>query len=183
MWEAQFGDFANGAQIIIDQFIGSGESKWNTPSGLTLLLPHGMDGQGPEHSSARLERFLELMDDDYRMIADEFASDHVLQIQKSNMQVCNPTFSANYFHLLIRQLKRQFRKPLIVATSKKLLRFKQANSTIEEFGENLKFTQVRQEATPEIINNPDNVKKLLICSGQVYYDLITRREKLGRKVK
>jgi 2-oxoglutarate dehydrogenase E1 component len=183
MWEAQFGDFANGAQIIIDQFIGSGEAKWNTPSGLTLLLPHGMDGQGPEHSSARLERFLELMDDDYRKIPEVFSSDHVMQIQKTNMQVCNPTFSANYFHLLIRQLKRQFRKPLIIATSKKLLRFKLANSNIEEFGENLRFTQVRQEASSEILSKPENVKKLLICSGQVYYDLIHRREKLERNVK
>jgi len=182
MWEAQFGDFANGAQVIIDQFIGSGEAKWNTPSGLTLLLPHGMDGQGPEHSSARLERFLELMDDDYRCIAEEFESEEVLQIQKSNMQVCYPTFSANYFHLLKRQINRQFRKPLIVATSKKLLRFKQANSTIEEFGNNIKFTQVRQEITPEIVKNSENVKKLLLCSGQVYYDLINRREKLNRKV-
>jgi len=182
MWEAQFGDFVNGAQVIIDQFISSGESKWNTPSGLTLLLPHGMDGQGPEHSSARLERFLELMDDDYRKIAEDLESDKALQIQKTNMQVCIPTFAANYFHLLIRQIKRQFRKPLIVATSKKLLRFKQANSTIEEFEETLKFTKVRQEHNQEIVNHADKVKKLLICSGQVYYDLVNRREKLQRKV-
>jgi len=177
MWEAQFGDFANGAQIIIDQFISSGESKWNVPTGLTLLLPHGMDGQGPEHSSCRIERFLELMDDDYRKIPDVN-----LQIQKTNMQLCNPSFSANYFHLLLRQVKRQFRKPLIVPSPKKLLRFKQANSNIEDFNEGLRFLKVRPEYKAEVLANASNVKKVLICSGQVYYDLWNRREQLKRNV-
>jgi 2-oxoglutarate dehydrogenase E1 component len=177
MWEAQFGDFMNGAQIIIDQFISSGESKWNVSNGLTMLLPHGMDGLGAEHSSCKLERFLDLMDDDYRMIPDPN-----LQIQSANMQICNPSFSANYFHLLIRQLKRQFRKPLIVASPKKLLRYKQANSNIEDFDENLKFLKVRPEYLAEINNNANKVKKVLVCSGQVYYDLWNRREKLKRNV-
>jgi 2-oxoglutarate dehydrogenase E1 component len=178
MWEAQFGDFANGAQTIIDQFLCSGESKWNTPTGLTMLLPHGMDGQGPEHSSSRIERFLELMDDDYRKIPDAN-----LEIQSTNMQICNPSFSANYFHLLIRQMKRQFRKPLIIPSPKKLLRFKGANSNIEDFGEGLRFTKVRPEYNQEVNANAKNVKRVLICTGQVYYDLLARREKLGRKVK
>jgi 2-oxoglutarate dehydrogenase E1 component len=177
MWEAQFGDFVNGAQTIIDQFISSGESKWDISSGLTLLLPHGMDGQGPEHSSCRIERFLELMDDDYRK-----APDMNLQIQGANMQVCNPSFSANYFHLLLRQLKRQFRKPLIIPAPKKLLRFKGANSNIEDFGEGLRFTKVRPEYSQEIIRNSRNVKKLLICSGQVYYDILAAREQSKRNV-
>jgi 2-oxoglutarate dehydrogenase E1 component len=178
MWEAQFGDFTNGAQVIIDQFLSSGESKWNVPSGLTLLLPHGMDGQGPEHSSCRIERFLEMMDDDYRKIPDV-----KLQIQGSNMQICNPSFSANYFHVLLRQIKRQFRKPLIVPAPKKLLRLKAANSNIEDFGEGLRFMKVRPEYNPEVNKHKGGVKKVLICSGQVYYDLINRREKLKRNVK
>jgi 2-oxoglutarate dehydrogenase E1 component len=178
MWEAQFGDFANGAQIIIDQFLSSGESKWHVPTGLTLLLPHGLDGQGPEHSSCRIERFLELMDDDYRKITD---MDH--QIQRTNMQVCNPSFSANYFHVLLRQVKRQFRKPLIIPSPKKLLRFKQANSIIEDFNEGLRFLKVRPEYRTEVLANPSEVKRILICSGQVYYDLWNRREQLKRNVK
>jgi 2-oxoglutarate dehydrogenase E1 component len=177
IWEAQFGDFANGAQTIADQFISSGESKWNVASGLTLLLPHGMDGQGPEHSSSRIERFLEMMDDDYRKIPD--AS---LQIQGTNMQICNPTYSANYFHLLIRQMKRQFRKPLIIPSPKKLLRLKGANSNIEDFGEGLRFVKVRPEYNAQVNANAKNVKKLLVCSGQVYYDLLARREKTNRNV-
>lgn len=177
MWEAQFGDFANGAQTIIDQFISSGEAKWNVASGLTVLLPHGMDGQGPEHSSCRIERFLELVDDDYRKIPDINS-----QIQSTNMQVCNPSFSANYFHVLLRQMKRQFRKPLVLSSPKKLLRFKQANSNIADFGEGLRFLKVRPEYLPEVNKNSQNVKKILICSGQVYYDLWNRREKLKRNV-
>ena len=181
MWEAQFGDFVNGAQTIIDQFISSGEAKWNVPTGLVLLLPHGMDGQGPEHSSCKIERFLSLMDDDPRNIPD-LSNGKVLQIQNTNMQICNPSFSANYFHVLMRQIKRDFRKPLIIPSPKKLLRFKQAASDIEQFGEGLRFTKVRAEANQAVSSNPKQVKKLLVCSGQVYYDLIARREKLGRKV-
>lgn len=181
MWEAQFGDFVNGAQVIIDQFLTSGESKWNVQSGLVLLLPHGMDGQGAEHSSCRIERFLESMDDDPRKIPNINES-VVFQIRNSNLQICNPTSAANYFHALIRQLKRQFRKPLIIPSPKKLLRFKGACSNIEEFAENLKYIKVRSETNPEIVKNAKKVKKLLICSGQVYYDLVARREKVGRKV-
>jgi 2-oxoglutarate dehydrogenase E1 component len=181
MWEAQFGDFVNGAQIIIDQFIAPGEAKWNVQSGLVLLLPHGMDGQGPEHSSCRIERFLDLMDDDYRNVPN-INETVVFQIQHSNLQVCNPTTAANYFHVLIRQLKRQFRKPLIIPSPKKLLRFKNATSTIEEFKENLRYTKVRNESNQDVIKNAKKVKKILFCSGQVYYDLLARREKLGRKV-
>lgn len=181
MWEAQFGDFVNGAQVIIDQFISSGESKWSVSTGLVLLLPHGMDGQGPEHSSCKIERFLALMDDDPRIIPD-LKSDRSLQIQNANMQICNPTFAANYYHVLMRQIKRHFRKPLIIPSPKKLLRFKQATSTIEEFTEVKKFTKVRNEMNQEVANNPKNVTRLLICSGQVYYDLLARRDALGRKV-
>jgi 2-oxoglutarate dehydrogenase E1 component len=141
-----------------------------------------MDGQGPEHSSCRIERFLELMDDNPSKIAEELDNDYSLQIQKANMQVCNPSFSANYFHLLLRQIKRQFRKPLIIPAPKKLLRFKQANSNIEDYSEGLKFMKVRQENLDSVVKNAKNVKKLLICSGQVYYDLINRREKLKRNV-
>lgn len=180
-WEAQFGDFVNGAQVIIDQFISSGETKWSVSTGLVLLLPHGMDGQGPEHSSCKIERFLALMDDDSRVIPD-LRSDRSLQIQNANMQICNPTFSANYYHVLMRQIKRHFRKPLIIPSPKKLLRFKQAMSPIEEFGEAKRFTKVRNEIDQEICTNSKNVVKLLICSGQVYYDLLSRRQALKRKV-
>lgn len=182
MWEAQFGDFVNGAQTIIDQFISSGESKWKVPTGLVLLLPHGMDGLGPEHSSCKIERFLALMDDDPRNIPD-LSTDRSLQIQNSNMQVCNPTFAANYFHVLMRQIKRHFRKPLIIPSPKKLLRFKGATSTMDEFAEGLRFTKVRSESDALIAKNAKDVKRLLVCSGQVYYDLLARRESLGRKVK
>lgn len=181
MWEAQFGDFVNGAQVIIDQFISSGESKWSVPSGLVLLLPHGMDGQGPEHSSCKIERFLSLMDDDPRNIPD-LTSDKLLQIQNANMQICNPTFAANYFHLLLRQIKRAFRKPLIIPSPKKLLRFKGATSNIEEFNQGIKFSKVRTEINSGVRQNHKNVKRLLICSGQVFYDLIARRDSLGRNV-
>lgn len=126
LWEAQFGDFANEAQVIIDNFIASGESKWGTQSGIVLLLPHGYDGQGPEHSSARLERFLELSDDDPFNIPtqEQYKSDKDLAFRQCNIQVCVPTTPANYFHLLRRQLRRSFRKPLIIMSPKKLLRHK-----------------------------------------------------------
>ena len=159
LWEAQFGDFANGAQVIIDQFIASAESKWGRASGLVMLLPHGYEGQGPEHSSARLERFLSLCAED-------------------NIQVANPTTPAQFFHMLRRQVRRDFRKPLIVMTPKSLLRAKQAVSSLDDFATG-RFH--------EVIDDPvaaDRVKRVVVCSGKVYYDLVSLREKLnkGREV-
>jgi 2-oxoglutarate dehydrogenase E1 component len=154
IWEAQFGDFANGAQVVIDQFISSSETKWQRYSGLVMLLPHGYDGQGPEHSSARLERYLQLCADD-------------------NMQVCVPSTPAQCFHMLRRQIVRPMRKPLIVTSPKSLLRHKRAVSTIEDFTK-----QGFQTVIDEIDTNirPENVKRVLICSGKVYYDLVEARE-------
>jgi 2-oxoglutarate dehydrogenase E1 component len=151
MWEAQFGDFVNGAQVIIDQFIASGESKWNRASGLVMLLPHGYEGQGPEHSSARPERFLQLCAED-------------------NMHVCNFTTPASYFHALRRQLKRNFRKPMVVMTPKVLLRLPAATSPIEEFVSG-SFREVIADANA----NPAKVTRVLLCSGKVFYDLDTVR--------
>jgi 2-oxoglutarate dehydrogenase E1 component len=151
MWEAQFGDFANGAQVIIDQFIASGESKWNRSSGLVLLLPHGYEGAGPEHSSARLERFLQLCAED-------------------NIQVCNFTTPAQYFHALRRQVLRPFRKPLVVMTPKSLLRL--PLSPVEEFVSG-RFREVIDDTVPA-----DRVRRVLVCSGKVYYDLLEKRNEL-----
>jgi 2-oxoglutarate dehydrogenase E1 component len=157
MWEAQFGDFANGAQVIIDQFLASGESKWLRMSGLTLLLPHGYEGQGPEHSSARIERYLQLC-------------------AERNMCVANLTTPANYFHVLRRQLKRNFRKPLVIFTPKSLLRHKLAVSALAEMGEGTAFRFVIPEI--DTIATPDAVRRVVLCSGKVYYDLLAeRREK------
>ena len=165
LWEAQFGDFANGAQVIIDQFISSGESKWGRASGLVLLLPHGYEGQGPEHSSARLERFLQLC-------AGE------------NIQVVNCTTPSNYFHVLRRQMHREFRKPLIIMTPKSLLRHKRCVSNIQEFSKKSTFHRVLEDDAYSKINNllelkkrDDQIKKVVICSGKIYYDLIEAREK------
>jgi 2-oxoglutarate dehydrogenase E1 component len=154
LWEAQFGDFANGAQVIIDQFLASGETKWLRMSGLVLLLPHGYEGQGPEHSSARIERYLQLC-------------------AERNMYVCNLTTPANYFHALRRQLHRNFRKPLIVFEPKSLLRHKLAVSPLADFAEGTRF----QYVIPEIdeIAPPDQVRRVAICSGKVYYDLLAER--------
>ena len=166
LWEAQFGDFANGAQIIIDQFISSGESKWGRASGLVMLLPHGYEGQGPEHSSARLERFLQLC-------AGE------------NMQVVNCTTPSNYFHVLRRQMRREFRKPLIIMTPKSLLRHKKCVSNISEFSIKSTFHRVLEDDSfLEVKNLLDlkkrdaKIKKVVMCSGKIYYDLIEAREKL-----
>src|SRR5213080_1203767 len=152
LWEAQFGDFANGAQTIIDQFIVSAESKWQRPSGIVLLLPHGYEGQGAEHSSARLERFLQACAED-------------------NIQVCNPTTAAQYFHVLRRQMKRDFIKPLIIATPKSLLRAKFASSPAEEFIHG-RFEEIL--GSPDV-GPADNVKRIIFCSGKVYYDLLNHR--------
>ncbi|MBS0562554.1 MAG: 2-oxoglutarate dehydrogenase E1 component, partial [Proteobacteria bacterium] len=157
LWEAQFGDFANGAQVIIDQFLASGETKWLRMSGLTLLLPHGYEGQGPEHSSARPERYLQLC-------------------AERNMQVCNLTTPANYFHALRRQLRRNFRKPLVIFTPKSLLRHKLAVSTLDEMATGSRFLPVIGEI--DAIAPPEAVKRVVLCSGKVYYDLLqTRRDK------
>ena len=153
MWEAQFGDFSNGAQVIIDQFLASGESKWGRSSGLVMLLPHGYEGQGPEHSSARLERYLQLCAED-------------------NIQVANVTTPAQYFHMLRRQVRRAFRKPLIVMTPKSLLRHKLAVSTVDEFVTG-HFQEVVDDPT---VSDPRKVRKVIVCSGKVYYDLVAKRE-------
>jgi 2-oxoglutarate dehydrogenase E1 component len=158
LWEAQFGDFANGAQVIIDQFLASGESKWLRMSGLTLLLPHGYEGQGPEHSSARIERYLQLC-------------------AERNMCVANLTTPANYFHALRRQVKRNFRKPLVIFTPKSLLRHRLAVSSLDELGDGSAFRFVLPEI--DTIAPPEDVRRVVLCSGKVYYDLLTeRREKL-----
>jgi 2-oxoglutarate dehydrogenase E1 component len=157
LWEAQFGDFANGAQVIIDQFLASGETKWLRMSGLTLLLPHGYEGQGPEHSSARIERYLQLS-------------------AERNMCVANLTTPANYFHALRRQLKRNFRKPLVIFTPKSLLRHKLAVSRLDEMADGSAFRFVIPEI--DAIASPEKVRRVVLCSGKVYYDLLTeRREK------
>ncbi len=155
LWEAQFGDFANGAQVIIDQFIAAGESKWLRMSGLVLLLPHGYEGQGPEHSSARLERFLQLFGDD-------------------NIQVINCTSPANYFHALRRQIHRKFRKPLIVMTPKSLLRHKRAVSPLAEMGPGSGFHRVLGESERLVARS--KVNRVVLCSGKVYFDLLEERE-------
>ena len=167
MWEAQFGDFVNGAQVVIDQFISSGERKWLRMCGLTMLLPHGYEGQGPEHSSARLERFLQ-------------------QCAEDNMQVANCTTPANYFHILRRQMHRPFRKPLIIMTPKSLLRHKKAVSTLKDMAEGSSFhrvlhddAQTRPEVSGITIKGDKDIRRVVLCSGKVYYDLLDAREKKG----
>jgi 2-oxoglutarate dehydrogenase E1 component len=168
LWEAQFGDFVNGAQVVIDQFISSGERKWLRMSGLVMLLPHGYEGQGPEHSSARLERFLQLCAED-------------------NLQVVNVTTPANYFHALRRQLLREFRKPLIVMSPKSLLRHKRAVSNLSDMAEGSSFHRVMvdgAEAECEVggiqLASDDKINRVILCSGKVYFDLVEQRAKSGR---
>ncbi|MGB2932028.1 MAG: 2-oxoglutarate dehydrogenase E1 component, partial [Methyloceanibacter sp.] len=166
LWEAQFGDFANGAQVIIDQFISSGERKWLRMSGLVLLLPHGYEGQGPEHSSARLERFLQLSAED-------------------NWQIANLTTPANYFHALRRQMHRQFRKPLVLMTPKSLLRHRRVVSNLSQFGPDSSFHRVLWDDAQflegqAVTLKPDaEIRRVVLCSGKVYYDLYDEREKRG----
>jgi 2-oxoglutarate dehydrogenase E1 component len=166
MWEAQFGDFANGAQVVFDQFISSGERKWLRMSGLVCLLPHGYEGQGPEHSSAHLERFLQNCAED-------------------NMQVANCTTPANYFHILRRQLKREIRKPLILMTPKSLLRHKRAISRLDELGPDATFhrllwddSQTNKDEKIRLVAD-DKIRRVVMCSGKVYFDLLEEREKRG----
>ena len=166
LWEAQFGDFANGAQVIFDQFISSGERKWLRMSGLVCLLPHGYEGQGPEHSSARLERFLQMCAED-------------------NMQVANCTTPANYFHILRRQVKRDFRKPLIMMTPKSLLRHKRAVSTLAELSGESSFHRLLWDDAEILKNEPiklvkdSKIRRVVMCTGKVYFDLYEEREKRG----
>jgi len=178
IWEAQFGDFVNGAQIMIDQFISSGEDKWLRQSGLVMLLPHGYDGQGAEHSSCRVERFLQQVDEDPHHIP-RLAYDDRMQIQRTNWQVVNCTTPANYFHCLRRQIHRDFRKPLVVVSPKNLLRNKRAVSTLEEMGPGTMFKRVMDETDKAIVDNADNVKTLVFCTGQIYYELLAERELRG----
>ncbi len=166
MWEAQFGDFANGAQVLFDQFISSGERKWLRMSGLVCLLPHGYEGQGPEHSSARLERFLQMCAED-------------------NMQVANCSTPANYFHILRRQLKRDIRKPLVLMTPKSLLRHKRAVSRLSDFAADESFhrllhddAQTNPGSTVEL-KKDEEIRRVILCTGKVYYDLLEEREKRG----
>lgn len=178
MWEAQFGDFANTAQCIIDQFIASGERKWLQRTGLVVSLPHGYDGQGPEHSSGRLERFLQLCDDDPRIYPSPEKLER--QHQDCNMQVVYPTTPANYFHVLRRQQHRDFRKPLIVFFSKNLLRHPLARSELSEMTGETIFQRYLPE-TSEALAPPEEIKRHILCSGQVYFQLIQEREKQGIK--
>lgn len=166
LWEAQFGDFVNGAQVVIDQFLSAGERKWLRMCGLVMLLPHGYEGQGPEHSSARPERFLQACAED-------------------NMQVANCTTPANYFHILRRQVKRNFRKPLILMTPKSLLRHKRAQSTLEEMGPDSAFHRLLWDDAEYLPDQPiklapdDKIRRVVMCTGKVYYDLYEEREKRG----
>lgn len=189
LWEAQFGDFANGAQVIFDQFISSGESKWLRQSGLVVLLPHGYDGQGPEHSSARLERYLQ-MSDDNPFVIPEMDPTLRTQIQQCNWQIVNVTTPANYFHVLRRQINRDFRKPLIVMSPKNLLRHKDCKSNLSEFDDVQGHPGFDKQGTrfKRLIKDQNDhsdleegIKRLILCSGKIYYELDEERRRLQRK--
>ena len=156
IWEAQFGDFSNGAQIIIDQYISAAEDKWKLPNGIVLFLPHGYEGQGAEHSSARMERFLQLCGDD-------------------NMILANCTSPSNFFHLLRRQIKSSYRKPLVVFTPKSLLRHPMVTSNLKDFTEG-KFKRVISENLKDV----NKIKTLIFCTGKFYFDILTERNKIKR---
>lgn len=160
VWEAQFGDFVNVAQVVIDQFISSAEAKWQRSSGLVMLLPHGFEGQGPEHSSARLERFLQMC-------------------AENNMQVANCSTPANYFHILRRQMLRTFRKPLIIMTPKSLLRHKAAVSSLNEFESGTGFQHILKDGSKTLKDK--DIKRVIMCTGKVYYDILAERDKRGLK--
>ncbi|KNC36856.1 2-oxoglutarate dehydrogenase e1 component [Plasmodium falciparum RAJ116] len=174
IWEAQFGDFANGAQVMIDNYIASGETKWNKQSGIVMLLPHGYDGQGPEHSSARIERFLQLCDDREDIATYSVEKDNKI-IQQHNMQVINCSKPSNFFHALRRQMHRSFRKPLIVITPKKMLKMRMAFDKIENFLTNTEFLPYLPEEVGHKLKDKKEIKRIILCSGQVYYDLLNYR--------
>ena len=174
IWEAQFGDFANTAQCIIDQFISSGQAKWIRQTGLVMLLPHGYEGMGPEHSSARLERFLQLCGEDPDVMPHEDENLPMNQLQDTNMIVVNCTTPANIYHVLRRQIKLPFRKPLIVMSPKALLRLPEAQSSFDEMLPGTSFVRLYPEHGTAA-NAPSEVKKIIFCSGKVYYDLIKNR--------
>eukprot|EP00124_Ichthyophonus_hoferi_P002173 Ihof_evm3s138 gene=Ihof_evmTU3s138 len=176
LWEAQFGDFANGAQILFDQFISSMEQKWLRQTGITILLPHGYEGQGPEHSSARLERFLQMSDDADDVIPDLNGKVRK-QIQDTNWQVMNLSTPANYFHAIRRQLHREFRKPLVLMTPKSLLRLKDCTSTLAEMSEGTRFRRLICDS--DVPPGPE-VKRVVFCSGKVKYDLLEARKAAGK---
>uniref|UniRef100_A0A0P5SDD3 2-oxoglutarate dehydrogenase, mitochondrial n=1 Tax=Daphnia magna TaxID=35525 RepID=A0A0P5SDD3_9CRUS len=177
-WEAQFGDFFNTAQCIIDQFIASGQSKWVRQSGLVLLLPHGMEGMGPEHSSARPERFLHACSEDPETFPPETEEFAIRQLHDTNMIVANCSTPANYFHLLRRQIAMPFRKPLIIFTPKSLLRHPDAKSSFDDMVETTEFKRAIPE-TGVAANDPGSVRKVIFCSGKVYYELKKAREERG----
>lgn len=183
LWEAQFGDFNNTAQCIIDQFVSSGQAKWVRQSGLVMLQPHGMEGMGPEHSSARLERFLQMSSDDpdyFPPESDDFA---IRQLHDINWIVANVSTPANYFHILRRQIAMPFRKPLILMTPKSLLRHPEARSSFSLMSEGTDFLRIIPDESPAS-ENPKDVKKLIFCTGRVYYDLTKARKEreLGNKI-
>ncbi|KAL3877350.1 hypothetical protein ACJMK2_035073 [Sinanodonta woodiana] len=175
IWEAQFGDFGNTAQCIIDQFICSGQTKWVRQSGITLFLPHGYEGMGPEHSSARLERFLQLSSDDSDYFPPDGPNFEIQQMHEANWFVCNCSTPANVFHVLRRQIALPFRKPLILMTPKSLLRLPEARSSFDEMMPGTQFHRVLPDTGPAS-DNADSVKKLIFCTGKVYYEVIKERE-------
>jgi len=177
-WEAQFGDFFNTAQCIIDQFIASGQSKWVRQSGIVLLLPHGMEGMGPEHSSARPERFLHACCEDPETFPQESEEFAIRQLYDTNMIVANCSTPANYFHIMRRQIALPFRKPLVVLTPKSLLRHPEARSSFDDMLETAEFHRLIPEAGAAV-EDPEQVKRVIFCSGKIYYELKKTREERG----